>query len=87
MANCAINLCVFKKKVFLSWDQFQIPYPWSKGLYVWGDPIWVNPNETKKKLVERGLELEEILNNLTERAEKAIRENRPVEAFHQDCSE
>lgn len=26
------------KKHFASWDQFMVPYPWSRGLYRWGLP-------------------------------------------------
>ena len=32
------------KKLFASWDRFMVPYPWSRGLFLWGPPLWVSPD-------------------------------------------
>jgi lysophospholipid acyltransferase (LPLAT)-like uncharacterized protein len=32
---------LLKKKVFSSWDQFILPFPFSKGCFVWGKPLWI----------------------------------------------
>ena len=72
---------MLKKKVFSSWDQFQIPFPWTKGLFVWGDPIWVRSNQKKNDLAQEGVELERTLNRLTEQAEWAVQQADPAMCF------
>ena len=72
---------LLKKKVFSSWDGFQIPYPGGKGLYVWGQPLWVKSDQSPKQISEKGMELERILNDLTARAELAIHSDDPVRQF------
>jgi lysophospholipid acyltransferase (LPLAT)-like uncharacterized protein len=62
-----------KKKVLNSWDNFIIPLPFSKGVFVWGKPIYVPPDATEKKMEEKRLELENELNRLTEEANKLCR--------------
>ena len=32
---------MLKKKRLSSWDQLMIPYPFSRGIFLWGPPIWV----------------------------------------------
>lgn len=70
-----------KKKSFSSWDKFQIPYPWAKGLFVWGSPLWVKRDLPNDQLAVSGLELENSLNRLTAQAESAVQDSDPVQAF------
>lgn len=52
-----------KKKVFGSWDAFNLPYPFSRGTFLWGEPIYVSKDddmEGKRK------ELEVKLKEMTE---------------------
>lgn len=52
-----------KKKVFGSWDAFNLPYPFSRGAFLWGEPIYVSKDhdmEGKRK------ELESRLREMTE---------------------
>jgi lysophospholipid acyltransferase (LPLAT)-like uncharacterized protein len=58
-----------KKKIFNSWDQFLLPYPFSKGVFIWGDPICVDPDGDQDDLEERRLLLEKKLCELTEMAD------------------
>ena len=50
-----------KRKIFKSWDAFLLPVPFSRGVFVWGEPIYVEDNgdedymENKKRLLEEGL--------------------------------
>ncbi len=81
ISYCTADVCLLKKKVFSSWDRFQIPYPGGKGLYVWGQPLWVTPDRSPKQISEEGMELERILNDLTARAELAIHSDDPVQQF------
>ena len=46
-----------------------VPFPWSRGLYLWGAPIWV-PREADEQAVAAACqELESVLNRLTNLAE------------------
>jgi lysophospholipid acyltransferase (LPLAT)-like uncharacterized protein len=70
-----------KKKVVSSWDQFQIPYPSTKGLFVWGDPVWVASTVKKDEMGEYCADLQRVLNTLTERAERAVQQPDPASCF------
>ena len=50
-----------------------VPYPWSRGLYLWGAPIWVPPDADEQALDAACLELETVLNQLTVQAEEACK--------------
>jgi hypothetical protein len=58
-----------KRKIFNSWDQFLLPYPFSKGVFIWGEPIEVDQNGDRAHLEEKRILLERRLNELTERAD------------------
>lgn len=30
---------------FASWDRFLLPYPWGRGVFVYGEPIWMDKDE------------------------------------------
>jgi lysophospholipid acyltransferase (LPLAT)-like uncharacterized protein len=49
-----------------------VPYPWSRGLYLWGTPIWVPRDADARAMEAACLELETVLNRLTDQAEKAV---------------
>jgi len=40
--------------MFKTWDQFLLPYPFSKGVFIWGDPIYVNEMGMKLMLRKGG---------------------------------
>jgi lysophospholipid acyltransferase (LPLAT)-like uncharacterized protein len=58
-----------RKKTFKTWDHFLLPYPFSKGVFIWGEPIIVDTNGDRSHLEERRALLEKSLNELTERAD------------------
>jgi lysophospholipid acyltransferase (LPLAT)-like uncharacterized protein len=58
-----------KKKVLKSWDRFLFPYPFSRGVFVWGDPIWVRPEEGEAGMEEKRTTLELTLNRITAEAD------------------
>ena len=57
-----------KKKIFKTWDRFLLPYPFSKGVFVWGGPIYVDANLDRNDLEEKRLFVERRLNEITEEA-------------------
>ena len=75
-----------KKKIFSSWDRFQFPFPWTKGLFVWGNPMWVAPHLKKDELLEHGKDLQGVLNTLTEQADLAVQQPDPVTYFYHAIS-
>jgi lysophospholipid acyltransferase (LPLAT)-like uncharacterized protein len=58
-----------KRKILNTWDQFLLPYPFSKGVFIWGEPIHIDPNGNKVHLEEKRLLLEKQLHELTEKAD------------------
>ena len=58
-----------KRKIFNTWDQFLLPYPFSKGVFIWGEPIEVAQDGDRAHLEEKRILLENRLKELTERAD------------------
>lgn len=58
-----------KKKVLSSWDTFIVPWPFSRGVFICGEPIEVSKDSTEAELEEKRLELESSLSELTRRAD------------------
>ncbi len=52
-----------RKKVFGSWDSFNLPYPFSRGVFMWGEPIYVKKEDDME---EKRKELEGKLREMTE---------------------
>ncbi|MFQ5454693.1 MAG: hypothetical protein ACE5EA_00645 [Nitrospirota bacterium] len=47
-----------------------IPYPFSKGVFIWGNPIWVSGETDKNGIEKKRKELEEALNRITKEADE-----------------
>ena len=66
------------KQLFSSWDHFMIPYPFSRGLFLYGKPMFVSREGDDLALEADRLVLQTELNRLTEEAERAVtRKRRP----------
>jgi lysophospholipid acyltransferase (LPLAT)-like uncharacterized protein len=50
-----------------------IPYPFSKGLFLFGAPLWVSREADDARLEAIRLELETVLNQLTNQAEEDVK--------------
>jgi lysophospholipid acyltransferase (LPLAT)-like uncharacterized protein len=68
---------VLKKKQFASWDRFILPYPFSRGIFLWGAPIIVPPEADPSQLEQKRVELEETLNRMTLQADHAASRTSP----------
>ena len=73
-----------KKKVFKNWDRFILPYPFSKGIFVWGEPIYVDRNADRKDLEEKRLFVEKRLNEITEEADRYFDPSKKVSKVTSD---
>ena len=49
-----------------------VPYPWSRGLFLWGPPLWVNPQGDASELEAKRVELEALLNRVTAQADEIV---------------
>jgi lysophospholipid acyltransferase (LPLAT)-like uncharacterized protein len=58
------------KKLFNSWDNFLVPLPFSKVVYLWGEPLSVPRDIDKEGLEEKRLLLQERLCKITEEADR-----------------
>jgi len=64
-----VSFSASKGKIFKTWDRFLLPYPFSRGVFIWGEPINVDPDGDRDYLEERRLLLERRLNELTKEAD------------------
>ena len=67
-----------KRKLFKTWDQFLLPYPFSRGVFIWGEPVYVDPKGDRTHLEERRALLERRLNELTEKADHYFEKSNAV---------
>ncbi len=58
------------RKVLHTWDRFILPLPFSRGVFVWGDPIVVDPAAGTSEMEQKALLLERRLHELTELADR-----------------
>lgn len=54
---------------FGSWDRFQVPRPFTRGVFIWGPPLWVSRGDD---IEGKRLDLEHSMTALTRRAEKIV---------------
>ena len=64
-----VSFSASRRKIFRTWDHFLLPYPFSKGVFIWGEPVVVDSNGDRSHLEEKRVLLEKRLNELTERAD------------------
>jgi hypothetical protein len=67
-----VTYAVSRCKLASSWDRFVIALPFSRGIYLWGEPIYVARDADEAALEAARLELEQSLNALTEAADKRV---------------
>jgi hypothetical protein len=65
-----LSFSASKKIIFNTWDRFLLPYPFSRGVFIWGEPIHVDPQGDRTHLEEKRGLLEKRLNKLTEQADR-----------------
>ncbi len=58
-----------RKKVFPSWDRFIFPLPFSKGVYFYGEPFFVERRIDREGVEAKRRELEEVMRQMTRQVE------------------
>jgi lysophospholipid acyltransferase (LPLAT)-like uncharacterized protein len=61
---------VTRRKVLSSWDHFIVPFPFSRGVFVWGDPIVVARSADDEALEAARKNVEDSLNAISEKADR-----------------
>lgn len=51
------------RKVFGSWDSFMLPYPFSRGAFLWGEPVYVAKKDDPER---KRIELETTMREMTD---------------------
>jgi lysophospholipid acyltransferase (LPLAT)-like uncharacterized protein len=70
MAIIPLTFSASRKKVFRSWDRFLFPYPFSRGVFISGEPLLVPPHLDDDALEQRRLLLERRLREITDQADQ-----------------
>jgi lysophospholipid acyltransferase (LPLAT)-like uncharacterized protein len=61
-----------RRRVLGTWDQFVLPLPFARGVFLWGNPIHVPTDADEAAMESRRLELENSLIELTGRADQLM---------------
>lgn len=64
--------------VFDSWDRFFLPLPFSRGVFIWGTPIYVPEDASEEVIEEKRLEVENELRRITDEADRLMG-HKPIE--------
>jgi lysophospholipid acyltransferase (LPLAT)-like uncharacterized protein len=64
------------RKVLHTWDRFIIPLPFSRGVFVWGEPIWIDRSEGEEEMKQKAWLLERKLLEITELADRYFEKER-----------
>lgn len=60
------------RRVMSSWDKFIIPRPFSRGIFVWGEPIYVPRDADDAALAGLRRRVEDALNAVTRKADEMV---------------
>jgi lysophospholipid acyltransferase (LPLAT)-like uncharacterized protein len=72
-----ITFSASKRILLNTWDRFLLPYPFSKGVFIWGEPVYVDPHGDRNHLEEKRVLLEKRLNELTDQADHYFDQPKP----------
>jgi len=67
-----------KKKIFKSWDAFLLPVPFSRGVFAWGEPIYVENNSNEEYIEDKRALLERKLMSITNLADNYFQKDEDV---------
>lgn len=75
MSGVPVIPCGFsarRRKVLGSWDRFNVAFPFSRGIFVWGEPVRVPADASPEKLEEARLAVEDGLTAVTQAADRLM---------------
>ena len=65
-----LTFSIARRRLLGTWDRFLVPLPFSRGVYLWGEPIEVPRKADRATLEARRRQLEAQLIELTEQADR-----------------
>ncbi|HWQ69836.1 MAG TPA: lysophospholipid acyltransferase family protein [Patescibacteria group bacterium] len=68
-----VSFSAARRRFLKSWDAFLVPVPFSRAVYIWGEPMYVPPTTTKDEMAKLQEALEERLDLLTMKADDYFR--------------
>lgn len=68
-----VSFSASRRRFLRSWDAFLVPVPFSRAVYIWGEPMYVPPTTTKDEMAKHQEALEERLDLLTMKADDYFR--------------
>jgi hypothetical protein len=71
-----VSFSAERRRFLKSWDAFLVPLPCSRAVYVWGEPIYVEPTATREEVSKYQEMLEARLDLLTMEADEYFRSHR-----------
>ena len=63
---------VDRGKTLSSWDRFLLAAPFSRGVIIWGNPVYVNRDSGSEALEKMRKELEKQMNTITREADESV---------------
>ena len=70
-----LSFCAEKKKVFKSWDSFQLPRLFTRGVFVCSEPQYIAPRAGPEQMEAARARLERALKEATERADNFFKKS------------
>ncbi len=64
-----LSYSITKRKILKSWDRFIFPLPFSKGVFIAGEPIYVPLTATEEEFQEALQKVENTLNHISDHAD------------------
>jgi len=61
---------ISRRRVLASWDRFAVPFPFSRGIYIWAPPISIDRDADAEATEAARLALEITLNDITQSADR-----------------
>ena len=71
-----VTFSAARRRFLKSWDAFLIPLPFSRAVYIWGDPVYVEPMATREEVAKYQDILAERLDLLTMKADEYFKASR-----------
>lgn len=65
-----VTFSTSRGRIFNSWDRFLLPLPWGRGVFLYGPPIDAHADAGDPETIR--LRVEQVLNDLTEAADRAM---------------
>ena len=89
LTGCPILPAAFNsdgKKILATWDNFIITYPFSRGVMVIGNPIYIHKKDisNKKKFKDKRREVEHALIEVTEEADEWFNNEKKIRIEYAD---